>query len=76
MRKIIEKFNCLVEQRFYLPLLIYNLLNRIVDRKFILYIFLIKIRNEKEFFNNIYPAIFEIAIIKIPLARSRIHNKN
>lgn len=46
MRKIIEKFNCLVEQRFYLPLLIYNLLNR----KFILYIFLIKIRNEKEFF--------------------------
>lgn len=72
MRKIIEKFNCLVEQRFYLPLLIYNLLNR----KFILYIFLIKIRNEKEFFNNIYPAIFEIAIIKIPLARSRIHNKN
>lgn len=72
MQKIIEKFNCLVEQRFYLPLLIYNLLNR----KFILYIFLIKIRNEKEFFNNIYPAIFEIAIIKIPLAHSRIHNKN
>lgn len=70
MRKIIEKFNCLVEQRFYLPLLIYNLLNR----KFILYIFLIKIRNEKEFFNNIYPAIFEIAIIKIPLARSNFWN--
>lgn len=49
-----------------------------MDRKFIVYIFLIKIRNEKEFFNNIYPAIFEIAIIKIPLARiliSGIHKR-